>query len=84
MSTATLVPTEKPTEADLTGGTVTPIISARNSFEAKDLEKLPAEEQDDSTPEMSKPVLALLVLGLNLRIFLVALDFVRFYSGLTD
>jgi len=76
MSTATLVaPTEKPMEADLTGGSVTPVISARNSFETKDLEKLPAEEQDDGPPPMSKPVLALLVLGLNLSIFLVALDF---------
>jgi hypothetical protein len=79
MSSTTLVTLDKPIEREepLSSGTPTPV---RNSFEhVPDEEKLSVHEQDEAhDPEpLSKVRLILLMLGLCLSIFLVALDFVR-------
>jgi len=79
MSSTTLVSLNKPVEREepLSSGTPTPV---RNSFEhVPDEEKLPVHQQDETdNPEpLSRVRLILLMLGLNLSMFLVALDFVR-------
>jgi hypothetical protein len=75
MSTTTLVPLEKlKVEEPLPSGEATP---ARNSLDRHDEEKLPeAPDEEDLPPPMTKTRLSLLVLGLCLSMFLVALDFV--------
>jgi hypothetical protein len=75
MSTTTLVSLGK--ERSLSSGTPTP---TRNSLEyIRDEEKLPPaqEPEDADNPEpLSRARLILLMLGLCLSMFLVALDFV--------
>lgn len=79
MSSTTLVSLNKPVEREepLSSGTPTP---ARNSFEhVPDEEKVLESEPDETdNPEpLSRVRLILLMLGLCLSMFLVALDFVR-------
>jgi hypothetical protein len=82
MSTTTLVSLGVPKIGE-EGLSPTPT-PARNSLESttRDMEKLPheAEEQDseDEPPQLSTLRMSLLVMGLTLSIFLVALDFVSY------
>lgn len=78
MSTTTLVNLDVSKEREDALPSTTPT-TAHNSFEViRDEEKLP-QELDDShneTEPLSKLRLSLLLMGLTLSIFLVALDFV--------
>jgi hypothetical protein len=79
MSTTTLVNLDVSKEREDALPSTTPT-TARNSLEViRDEEKLPQEQLDDSNDEpepLSKVRLSLLIMGLTLSIFLVALDFV--------
>ena len=77
MSSTTLVNLDKLSDRDNTlfSGTPTPVRRSLDTI--RDEEKLPQEpEGPDDPPQMSKMRLALLMLGLCLSMFLVALDFV--------
>ena len=78
MSSTTLVNLEKLSDRDDTLFSNTPTPGRRSLDTIRDEEKLPQEpESSDDTPQLSKMRLVLLMLGLTLSIFLVALDFVR-------
>jgi hypothetical protein len=86
MSTSTLVALDKlPDREDaLSSTTATP---ARNSLDMKDEEKqTPEEDHVDGPdpPELSQFRLVILMLGLCLSMFLVALDFVCFSINFTN
>ena len=77
MSSATLVNSEKLSGGDTPSLSSTPT-PARHSLDAiRDEEKLPQEpEGEGNPPPLSKIRVVLLMLGLCLSMFLVALDFV--------
>jgi hypothetical protein len=78
MSTTTLVSLDVSKEREDALPSTTPT-TAHNSFEViRDEEKLPQEFDDSNnvTEPLSKLRLSLLLMGLTLSIFLVALDFV--------
>jgi hypothetical protein len=78
MSTTTLVNLDVSKEREDAPPSTTPT-TAHNSFEViRDEEKLPQESDDSNnvTEPLSKLRLSLLLMGLTLSIFLVALDFV--------
>lgn len=83
MSSTTLVNMDKlgGKETPLSSGTPTP---TRNSVDdGLDEEKLPLPqepEEGDNPPPLSRTRLTLLMIGLCLSMFLVALDFVSFIS----
>jgi hypothetical protein len=82
MSTTTLVNMDKvkDKETPLSSGTPTPTRNSLDHIPDEEKLSLPQESEGDNPPPLSRTRLALLMIGLCLSMFLVALDFVSFIS----
>ena len=85
MSTTTLVSLDATKLHEEGGLSPAPTPSRISLDTARDMEKLPEEEHDvgDDPPPLSNLRMSLLVMGLTLSIFLVALDFVSICSQIS-